>query len=221
MLTGGVVLHPPAAVFAAGGDVRIPLLLGTTSWEFPSEEPVNVLRASITHEAGDLAQQALALYGLAGDAQGSPDPLYGPASQQWAADTMFHCPITTEALWHNATGQPVYEYEFDHPIPGQEAQGAVHSADLPYVFGYFPKTGNIGGSFTEVDFKLADLIETYWTNFARSGDPNGVGLPPWPRLDAAQRYLDFTVDGGARAGDKPLRAAQCGLYRQGLARQVR
>ena len=220
-IDGWVMPRSPAAVFAAGGEAPIPLLLGTTSREFPSDEPVNVLRASIARETGDLAQQTLAIYGLAGDAQGAPDPLYGSASQQWAADTMFHCPITTEALWHNAAGQPVYEYEFDHPIPGQEAQGAVHSADLPYVFGYFPKTGNIAGRFTEVDFKLADLIETYWTNFARSGDPNGPGLPTWPRLGAAQRYLDFTVDGGARAGDKPLRAAQCGLYREEQARQAR
>ncbi len=219
-IDGWVVPRSPAAVFAAGGEAPIPLLVGTTSREEPTiEQPANVLRAIITREAGDLAPQTLALYGLAGDAQGSTDPLYGTASVQWAADALFHCPVTTEALWHNATGQPVYEYEFDHPIPGQEARGAIHAAELPYVFGYFPNVGMIGGNFTEVDFKLAKLIQTYWTNFARSGDPNGPGLPQWPRFGAAQRYLDFTVDGGAQASDKPLRAAQCGLYRQWVALQ--
>lgn len=220
-IDGWAIPRSPAAVFASGGEAHIPLLLGTTSREFAVEEPADVLRANITREAGDLGQQALTLYGLTGDAPGSSDPLYGTASEQWAADVLFHCPITTEALWHNTAGQPVYEYELDHPIPGQEARGAVHSGDLPYVFGYFPKTSNIGGNFTETDFKLADMIESYWTNFARSGDPNGPGLPPWPRLDAAQRYLDFTVDGGAQASDKPLRAAQCGLYREWMARRRR
>jgi para-nitrobenzyl esterase len=214
---GWIVPRSPAAVFAAGDESPIPLLLGTTSREFPIKLPPDALRASITRDAGNLAPQALALYGLTGNAPNAPDPvdpLYGTASQQWSADSMFHCPIATEALWHARTHQPVYEYELDHPIPGQEAQGAVHSGDLPYVFGYFPKESNIGGNFNQVDFKLADLIERYWTNFARTGNPNGPGLPAWPRLDAAQRYLDFAVDGSAAASDKPLRAAQCGLYRQ-------
>ncbi|MGH9560939.1 MAG: carboxylesterase/lipase family protein, partial [Terracidiphilus sp.] len=214
-IDGWVVPRNPAAVYAAGGEAPIPLLVGTTSREeIGIEEPASVLRAIITREAGDLAPQVLALYGLAGDAQSAPDPVYGSASVQWSADILFHCPVTTEALWHSAIGQPVYEYEFDHPIPGQEARGAIHAAELPYVFGYFPSAGMMGGHFTEVDFKLAGMMESYWTNFARSGDPNGPGLPQWPRLDAAQRYLDFTVDGGAQVSNKPQRAAQCGLYRE-------
>jgi hypothetical protein len=73
--------------------------------------------------------------------------------------------------------------------------------------------GNIAGKFTEVDFKLADRMETYWTNFARSGDPNGAGLPEWPRLEASsQRFMRFGVNDGAAASESPLRAAQCGLY---------
>lgn len=218
-IDGWVVPRSPAEVFAAGGEAPIPLLVGTTSREeIGIEQPAGVLRAIIAREAGDLAPKALALYGLTGEGQGAYDPLYGSASVQWSADILFHCPVTTEALWHNATGQPVYEYEFDHPIPGQEARGAIHAAELPYIFGYFPSTGMIGGSFTQADFKLGELMESYWTNFARNGDPNGPALPKWPRLDAvSQRYLDFGVDGSAQASTKPLRAAQCGLYRDWLA----
>jgi len=219
---GWILPRAPEAVFASGQEAPIPLLLGTTSREFGSAEPLDALRAEIERTAGASAPAALKMYGLANGAPGASDPLYGSAAVQWAADNMFHCPITTEALWHSAAGQPVYEYEFDHPIPGQEAQGAVHSADLPYVFGVFPTTGNIAGKFTEVDFKLADLIETYWTNFARSGDPDGTGLPQWPRLDAAsQTYLDFGVDGQASAIREPLRGAQCGLYRNRIDRDLR
>ncbi len=218
---GWVLPRSPEEVFAAGQAAAIPLLLGTTSREIVISEPVNALRASIEREAGSLAPKALAIYGLAGNGQGASDPLYGSASVQWFADRMFHCPITTEALWQSATGQPVYEYEFDHPLPGQEAEGAQHSGELPYVFGFFPKSGNIGGKFTKLDFKLADRMEDYWTNFARSGDPNGAGLPEWPRLAASQRYMDFGVDGNAAASGKPLRAAQCGLYRAWLAQRMK
>ena len=132
-------------------------------------------------------------------------------ADQWAADLAFRCPATTQGEWHSAAHRPTYEYEFDHAIPGQEAQGAVHSSDLPYVFGYFPKTGNIAGSFTEIDYKLAQLMETYWTNFAKMGNPNSSGVPPWPRFGDAQAYIRFTEEGQVEdaAG---VRRRQCDVY---------
>lgn len=218
---GWVIPRAPQDVFAAGKEAAIPLLLGTTSREFDVGESPAAMRAMILRAAGNLAPQALALYGLASDAPAAnpvadplADPLYGTPAEQWSADILFHCPITTEALWHSQAHHPTYEYEFDRPVPGQEARGAMHSADLPYVFGYFPKYGNIAGKFGETDLKLSALMEEYWTNLARTGDPNGAGLPAWPQLDASQRYLDFGVDGSAAASDKPLRGAQCGLYRE-------
>ncbi len=218
---GWVLSRSPAAVFKAGSEAAIPLLIGTTSREFGSTESVDELRAAITHTDGDLAPQALALYGVAGDGQGTIDPLYGAAGVQWNADNLFHCPIATEALWHAAAHRATYEYELDHAIPGQETQGALHSSDLPYVFGYFPKSGNIGGTFTDTDTRLAALIESYWTNFARTGDPNGAGLPKWPRLEKTQSYLRFIQDGTTAVGATPLRGPQCDLYRKVLAQQLK
>jgi para-nitrobenzyl esterase len=218
---GWVLSRPPADVFATGQQAAIPLLIGTTSREFGSSEPLDELRIEITHTTGGLAPQALALYGLNGDGQGTTDPLYGSAAVQWNADNLFHCPITTQALWHASARNPTFEYELDHAIPGQETQGALHSSDLPYVFGYFPTSGNIGGTFTETDKRLADLIESYWTNFAKSGDPNSANLPHWPALDKTQSYLRFTQDGHTVISTTPLRGAQCGLYRRVLAQQMK
>ena len=221
VVDGWVIPRSPEAVFKSGKEAPIPLLLGTTSREFGSTEPVDQLRKSITDYAGKFAPQALALYGLASGGEGTTDPLYGSAGVQWNADTEFHCPITTEALWHTAAHHPTFEYELDHAIPGQEAQGAVHSADLPYVFGSFPTSGNISGNFGDIDKRLADLIEDYWTNFVKTGDPNGSGPPHWPELDATHRYLIFTEDGQAVTSSSPLRAPQCGLYREILAERMK
>ena len=173
----------------------------------------------IVREAGDLAPRALAAYGLAGDdAPPAIDPLYGSASAQWAADALFLCPITTEALWHSRAGNPGNSSSTPDSWPG--GAGAC-IGPIALCLWLLSKEGNIAGRFTATDFKLADRMETYWTNFARTGDPNGEGLPHWPRLDASGRYLDFGVDGGATATGYPLRGAQCGLYREWMVERMK
>ncbi|MGH9561031.1 MAG: carboxylesterase/lipase family protein, partial [Terracidiphilus sp.] len=180
---GYVIPQTPAKVFRDGDEAPVPLLIGTTSREFGSPETPDQTRKRIEETAGQYAPQFLAAYGLSGNGHGEDDPLYGSPASQYSADMGFHCPITTEALWHMDAHQPTYEYEFDHAIPGQEAQGAVHSADLPYAFGYFPIVGNISGPFGPIDKHLAELVQSYWTNFAKTGNPNSVDVPAWPTLD--------------------------------------
>jgi para-nitrobenzyl esterase len=108
---------------------------------------------------------------------------------------------------------PAYEYELAHAIPGQEALGAVHAADLPYVFGYL-KDWNLA-IFTGVDQQLSDLIEDYWTNFAKTGNPNGAGLPVGPQFGATQNYLRFGQDGKPTTMTS-LRGATCAAFRSML-----
>jgi len=138
--------HRPPAGFGlcAGEEAAIPLLFGTTSRElgaaiYRTPTAQDALRKTIADYFGGLAPQALAAYGLSEGAQASDDPLYGSPADQWAVDLRFRCPATAQGGWHNAAHHPTYEYEFAHAIPGQEAQGAVHGSELPYVFGYFPK----------------------------------------------------------------------------------
>ena len=216
IVDGWAIPQSPAGVFAAGHASAIPLLIGVTTREFGSgtfagNAQPDRISALIKTEAGSHADEALKLYPVS-DASASPDPLYGSFADQWFADFRFHCPAVSEAAWHSRAGQPVYVYQFDHPIPGQEAQGAVHSSDLPYVFGYFPRAGNISGKFTEVDLRLADRMETYWTNFSKTGNPNSKDVANWPRLTESGGYLEFMPDGHAEARSSHLRGAQCALY---------
>jgi para-nitrobenzyl esterase len=220
-IDGWVIARQPASVFAAGQEAAIPLLFGTTSrelgaasWRMPTAQ--DALRKSIADYFGGLAPRALAAYGLAEDAPGNDDPLYGKPADQWAADLIIRCPATAQGGWHYAAHHPTYEFEFAHAIPGQEAQGAVHGAELPYVFGYFPKWGNITGKFADTDIQLSDLMESYWTNFAKTGNPNSAGLPEWPEFGVERKYIRFAQDGKVVPLAK-LREGPCGVYRDSLA----
>jgi para-nitrobenzyl esterase len=221
IIDGWVIPRSPAEVFASGKESAIPLLIGSNAIESGSTATPDELRNTIQSAAGEFAPQALELYGLANGGQGTADPLYGTAADQWVADTRYRCAATTEAMWHSTAHHPTYEYEFQRDSPG-EAKGAIHSAELPYVFGYYPMSGQFAAAakFVDADLKLADEMESYWTNFARSGNPNLKGLPHWPGFEQGQAFIEFTQDGRI-ANAAGLRIPQCNLYREVLAERMK
>lgn len=212
IVDGYVLTKSPIEVFSEGREAPIPLLFGSTTREFGFSGPLDALRQFVQQFSGNLAPRALALYGLANGGTGTDDPMYGSVGNQWMADQIFRCPLITQAVYHHS--YPVYEYQLEHAIPGQEKDGAVHSADLPYVFGYYPKTGNIAGPFGEVDFKISDFVQRYWTNFAKTGNPNGASLPHWPEFGNSQNYISITQDGKIVVNSGGLRRQQCDLGRE-------
>ncbi|MBE7218292.1 MAG: carboxylesterase family protein, partial [Caulobacteraceae bacterium] len=69
--------------------------------------------------------------------------------------------------------------------------GAPHAAELPYVFGEFNSPKMAWGP---VDHKISDQVIGYWTNFAKTGDPNGPGLPRWEAMtDAGNQTVRFSA----------------------------
>jgi para-nitrobenzyl esterase len=80
-------------------------------------------------------------------------------------------------------GPNVYRYHFEQAPPGRPSRGAYHSADIEYVFQTLDWKKL---PWTAADRKVSDQIVSYWTNFAKSGDPNGPGLPNWPRYTPDQ-----------------------------------
>jgi para-nitrobenzyl esterase len=103
-------------------------------------------------------------------------------------------------------GEPVYRYHFELPAtPSEmhpEGKYAFHSDDLEYVFGTLDVRR--GAVWRPEDRKLSEEMMDYWTNFAKAGDPNGPGLPEWPRYDRTQSVV--RLDRATHAGPDPARA---------------
>jgi para-nitrobenzyl esterase len=194
---GWVLPESPVKVFAAGKELHVGLILGNNSQElqrpfFPMSGGLN---QAIANQYGPLADRALALYGLNGAAAPQPDPELGTAMAQWATDSQFRCGSVAELIWHTAAENPAYQYQFSLPVHGKEALGAPHGSEVQFVFGALPAPTS-KGNFNESDQLASAQMQEYWTNFAKTGDPNGKGLPQWPKFDATARsYLDLTDAG--------------------------
>jgi para-nitrobenzyl esterase len=220
VVDGWVFPESPMKVFAAGKEHRVGLLLGSNARELqrPFFPMTGTPAQAITEQYGPLADRALAFYGLNGGAETQPDPLFGTALAQWATDSQFRCGTVAELVWHTGAGNPGYQFQFSRAAPGREAAGAAHGTEVPYVFGTLGHAAN-SPKYDSIDQQVSAAMQTYWTNFAKTGDPNGGGLPRWPKFDPAGRaYLEFTGAGPvAREG---LRRQVCDLYTENLKRQM-
>lgn len=108
----------------------------------------------------------------------TPQTAYAAAAR-FEGDVRFHWDMWMWARLASKAGRPVYLYEFDHPTacPPDEgcAEATPHGAEMPYVFGHDPHH-----RWSRQDQALSNLMVTCWTNFAKTGSPNGCGLPSWP-----------------------------------------
>jgi para-nitrobenzyl esterase len=180
------------AIYAAGEQAHVPLLAGwnqdeaaSTVVKAPKTGTVEGLRATAVKEFGPRAEDFLKVY----SSQDNGEALR--SAKDFAGDKFL---VYSTWAWLEAQvktgGSPVYRYLFALPSPGDPfhpvSAGAFHSDEIEYVFGNLDSRK--GAAFRPEDYKLSELMQTFWTNFARSGDPNSAGLPHWPTYDAADNW---------------------------------
>ncbi len=102
-----------------------------------------------------------------------------------------------------AQAAPVFAYVFAHDLPPQDfVLKAPHTAEIPYVMDNVDLAPLFAGA-SEGDKALGKLLSATWVKFARTGDPNGAGLPDWPKFDADKRATMF-LDVESKAVEQPF-----------------
>jgi len=138
----------------------------------------------------------------------------------------------TWAKLQATTGKsPAYLYKFSHIPPHPEPNGinpvapvgAMHSSDVRYVFNTLRMKDY---AWTDIDRKVADMLGSYWTNFAKSSNPNGPGLTSWPVYNPKDEYLmnfgdTFRLERFNSAGVYLIAAAQADLRLAGSGHGTR
>ncbi|MBX6359265.1 MAG: carboxylesterase family protein [Acidobacterium ailaaui] len=172
------------SIYAEGKQAHVPLLAG---W---NRDEGNIPQKSITmaeyrkfaeKEFGPDAERFLSAYAANDETEAIR------ALRDYAGDRFL---VYATWRWIEAQvatgGQPVYRYHFELPSPGDKfhpAGTAFHSDDIEYVFGTLDSRKEM--AVRPEDRALSELMQSYWTNFAKTGDPNGPGLPQWPQYNAA------------------------------------
>lgn len=211
VVDGEVLPDDISRTFRAGRQQPVPFLSGTTSWEASLLGPYEFkLKDMLRGEDPAAVRQAYA---------GLDEPTL---VKTWFMDMLFRGPARFLAGEMSSVGKPAWFYEFGYVAEGRRGSvpGAFHSDDVAYVFGDLGMRQRWRGDAppTAADLRMAQITTSYWVNFAKRGDPNGPGLPHWPRYErSTDQMLDLGTQVSVRKPERtqPLRFLD-GLYETAL-----
>jgi para-nitrobenzyl esterase len=202
---GGVLPEHPDALIASGKFNRGEVVVGTNRNEFGlfqgtwgKVDTVAAFRADVAERfLPSRTAEILALYEPATDAEASQ------AQITMMTDVMFRCATREFARAVTAQGESVYLYSF-------EQGNAIHADELGYVFG----PGNYGLDLAGTRPDLSATVQSYWVNFARTGDPNGESAAAWPKFQTAADAHQVLVEPPREGAN--LQKAECDFWKDYL-----
>ena len=202
MLDGKLVTETAETAYKAHRQPHVPLLVGSNSADTAGNRIKATTKEQLFARYGQWSAQAKAAY----DPDGTTElaALVARANDDFGQAE----PARFAANAFAADGSPVYLYRFSYvqaSMREQMQEGAPHGGEIAYVFGTL--SAGRGGAPTPEEQAVVRMAHGYWVNFAKTGDPNGPGLPVWPRHDPKKDLIfDFRADGSAGAGPDPRKA---------------
>jgi para-nitrobenzyl esterase len=168
-----------AQIFAAGRQNDVVTLTGANADENGASPQPTATAATWVDQArkryGADAEAFLTLYPAATDADARA--MQNASARDASRVSMYLWATDREKTSKTRT----YTYFWNHVLPGPEAAtyGAFHTSEVPYALNSLSQSDR---PFVDADRRIADVMSSYWANFAKTGDPNGAGLPHWPSV---------------------------------------
>jgi para-nitrobenzyl esterase len=200
IVDGRLIPDQPSALFAAGREHAVPMIVGNTR----DEMAIFLLAARIPADAAAYARALEAEFGaLAGPiAAAYPVREAGQvraAVVELTSDLTFVGASRYLARAHSAAGHATFRYQFSRGSKRGllAGLGAHHGAEVAYLF------QRPVGQVDEAATRISRALGRYWIHFATTGDPNGPGLPRWPAYrEDGEPMVDFAEDVTVLKGDR-------------------
>jgi para-nitrobenzyl esterase len=208
---GATVPRLPIESIRGGSADGIPLLLGSNRDEwtlfevFLGEVTVEPYKAPLRDRLGPLIDRLLEQY-----REAHADRSLARAWVDIIGELVFRIPVIRLAEAQVSRGTPVYAYRFDWRSPAFGGRlGATHALELPFVWNRLdlPMAQILLGDGLATAQSLATAMHRTWVQFIKTGDPNGGGLPAWPRYDLERRPT-MLIDRESRVADDPAGVAR-------------
>jgi len=194
ILDGKLVVETAESAYKAGRQANVPLIIGNCSAEIGGA----FVSAASSKEAlfstfGELKGEAKAAF----DPDGNKE--FAEVITKFNTDWVWGEPARMTARAFVAKRAPTYVYQFGYvptAIRQRAPYGAGHGSEVSFVFNTLNARWGAPAVATPEEKELASIMNTYWTNFAKTGNPNGNGLPVWPLYDTQkEEILDVELDG--------------------------